>query len=193
MLIAEQMLDEEKRLDCLRIAVLGREGHGPDNIIEAAKSFYKFVTKEKIMKVTNTGVSENELIDRAVAPRVTLEAVEANIVHEAYFTAYEGVLGKNMGVTFSSSEEGTRGSEATEGVPEELRLLTFCVLTLKNGFTVHGVSACAAKENYNRDIGERIARGDAVNKIWPLMGYTLRSELSLTERAEHISDELTSD
>lgn len=61
---------------------------------------------------------------------------------------------------------------------ESLRLLTFCVLILKNGFTVTGESACASPENFDAEIGRKIARQNAVNKIWPLMGYELRSRLA---------------
>lgn len=63
---------------------------------------------------------------------------------------------------------------------ESLRLLTFCVLVLRNGFTVTGESACASPENFNAEIGQRIARQNAVAKIWPLMGYELKCRLSNT-------------
>lgn len=156
-------------------------------------------------------VSEQELVEAAVAPRVTMEALEANIVSEHYFTAYQGAAAskllenlredpqrvalfyaQDLSGKGGSSEVGTDGSVATGLVPEELRLLTFCVLVLKNGFTVHGVSACAAKENYDQSIGERIARSDAVNKIWPLMGYELRTQLYLQQQVNHLSTELHS-
>ena len=61
---------------------------------------------------------------------------------------------------------------------EALKLLTFCVLVLRNGFTVTGQSACASPENFNAEIGRRIAREDAVRQVWPLMGYELRSSLA---------------
>ena len=61
---------------------------------------------------------------------------------------------------------------------EMLGLLTFCVLVLRNGFTVTGESACASPENFNAEIEHQIARENAVAKIWPLMGYELRSKLS---------------
>lgn len=60
---------------------------------------------------------------------------------------------------------------------ESLRLLTFCVLVLRNGFTVTGESACASPANFNAEIGQRVARENAVAKIWPLMGYQLRQRL----------------
>lgn len=59
-----------------------------------------------------------------------------------------------------------------------LGLLTFCVLVLKNGFTVTGESACASPENFDAELGKKIARQNAVAKIWPLMGYELRSKLA---------------
>ena len=55
---------------------------------------------------------------------------------------------------------------------------TSCLLTLKNGFTVHGESACASPENFDAELGEKIARDNAVNKIWMLEGYLLRENLS---------------
>lgn len=56
----------------------------------------------------------------------------------------------------------------------ELKLLTFCVLILKNGFTVTGESACASPENFNAEIGRKIARQNAVQKIRQLEWYLLR-------------------
>jgi hypothetical protein len=69
------------------------------------------------------------------------------------------------------------------GIPTHsaLDLLTFCVLVLKNGFTVTGESACASPENFDAEIGRKIARQAAVNKIWPLMGYELKTKLSNKE------------
>lgn len=98
------------------------------------------------------------------APRVTPADVEANIASEHYFTATEALVGQ------------TRGPE-WQATPKELDLLTFCVLVLRNGFTVTGESACASPENFDAEIGRNIARQNAVQKIWPLMGYELRTKL----------------
>ena len=57
-------------------------------------------------------------------------------------------------------------------------MLTICVLTLQNGFTVTGESACASPENFDAEIGRKIARQNAVNKIWQLEGYLLKQRLS---------------
>ena len=55
--------------------------------------------------------------------------------------------------------------------------LTVCVLTLLNGFTVTGESACADPAMFNEEIGQKIARENAERKIWPLMGYALKEEM----------------
>jgi len=56
--------------------------------------------------------------------------------------------------------------------------LTVVCLTLLNGFTVVGESACASPENFNAEIGRKLAREHARNKIWQLEGYRLRSALA---------------
>ena len=55
--------------------------------------------------------------------------------------------------------------------------LTVCCMTLKNGFTVTGESACASPENFNEEIGQRIAYTNAREKIWALEGYLLKQKL----------------
>ena len=100
------------------------------------------------------------------APRITPAHVVANITSEFYFTASDGVFGAS----------GHRPNSVRAGTA--LGLLTFCVLVLKNGFTVTGESACASPENFDADLGRKIARENAINKIWPLMGYELRSKLA---------------
>ena len=100
------------------------------------------------------------------APRITPADIEANIASEFYFTAEQGVLG--------ASDMGTRPA----GIAAGLSLLTFCVLVLRNGFTVTGESACVSPENFDAELGRKIARANAVTKVWPLMGYELRSKLA---------------
>lgn len=56
--------------------------------------------------------------------------------------------------------------------------LTICCLTLQNGFTVTGESACVSPENFNAEIGQKVARDNAVNKIWQLEGYLLKEVLN---------------
>jgi hypothetical protein len=101
------------------------------------------------------------------APRVTPDDIQREIVGEHYFTA----------------EQGARHPDAQNpldfgNIPENLGLLTFCVLVLRNGFTVTGESACASPENFDAAIGRRIARENAMQKIWPLLGFRLRDKLA---------------
>lgn len=56
--------------------------------------------------------------------------------------------------------------------------LTVCALTLRNGFIVTGESAAASPQNFDRYIGQKIARDMARNKIWALEGYLLREKLA---------------
>lgn len=101
------------------------------------------------------------------APRVTPADIEAEIASEHFFTAEDGVGRASKGQTSNGGKN-----------PPALSLLTFCVLVLRNGFTVTGESACASPENFNAEIGRRIARENAVNKVWPLLGFRLRDELA---------------
>jgi hypothetical protein len=56
--------------------------------------------------------------------------------------------------------------------------MTVCALTLRNGFVVIGESAAASPANFNEEIGRKIARENARNRIWALEGYLLRSRLA---------------
>lgn len=60
--------------------------------------------------------------------------------------------------------------------------LTVCCLTLTNGFTVTGESACASPENFNATLGKSIAYDNARDKIWQLEGYLLKQALYLTSK-----------
>ncbi|QJQ93925.1 MULTISPECIES: Gp49 family protein [Halomonadaceae] len=105
------------------------------------------------------------------APRVTPADIETNIASEHYFTA--GQAERSIKIVRSGTFAGGDAPEP----PKALDLLTFCVLVLKNGFTVTGESACASPENFDAEVGRKIARANAVNKIWPLMGYHLKQRL----------------
>lgn len=56
-------------------------------------------------------------------------------------------------------------------------VITVCCLTLDNGFCVIGKSACASSANFNKQLGEEIAKTDARNKIWDLEGYLLKEKM----------------
>lgn len=105
------------------------------------------------------------------APRVTPADIEANIASEVYFT---GADGYNANPCYDPNGSPFDPLPA----PPSLSLLTFCVLVLRNGFTVTGESACASPENFNAEIGRKIARENAISKCWPLMGYALKERLA---------------
>lgn len=100
--------------------------------------------------------------DRATAPRVSLGEMEGKIVREDYLNAGECALGAHV-----------RDSHP-------LDLLTICLLTMANGFTVMGKSAPASPENYDEEKGRRFAYEDAIKQLWPLEGYALRDRLAAT-------------
>lgn len=118
-------------------------------------------------------MSNNQLIEElinaagALAPRVTPDMVDEEIESVWYINAGTGVV---------PDADGKDQTAVPDGSP--LRLLTFCVIVLKNGFTVTGESACASPENYCEHIGREIALGNAKQKIWGHLGFRLRDSLA---------------
>ncbi|EOA1069412.1 Gp49 family protein [Salmonella enterica] len=109
------------------------------------------------------------------APRVTPQHIESVIASEHYFTAADGIAGRHQYLMDSKADD----EKVDElNIPQQTSLLTFCVLVLRNGFTVNGESACASPENFDPEIGRKIARENAVNKIWMLEGYLLKQIMS---------------
>ncbi len=128
--------------------------------------------------MTDTAIEQEIQAKGLTAPRITPADIEANIASEHYFTAEHGVIGA-AGVAKGGGCDSERMAivEYHPGKTQHLSLLTFCVLVLRNGFTVTGESACASPENFDAEIGRKIARENAIQKIWPLMGYELRTRL----------------
>lgn len=118
-------------------------------------------------------------------PRVTPADIEAEIVSEHYFTAAQGVYGADIEQLRAQDQAAPLTLQPMADDPQPWRtsvigplsLLTFCVLVLRNGFTVTGESACASPENFDAEIGRKIARENAINKMWPLLGYALKQRL----------------
>lgn len=113
---------------------------------------------------TDNQIEEEIQAKGLTAPRVTPADIEENIASEHYFTAADGAF-------------ATEGQRPMALPDDPLALLTFCVLVLRNGFTVTGESACASPENFDAEIGRKIARQNAAQKIWPLLGFRLRDNL----------------
>ena len=118
---------------------------------------------------------EQEIQDKGLnAPRLTPNHIDNQIVSEIYITGNDAIHAAE------SSATGLICSEYKEGVNllKPAETLTFCILILRNGFTVTGESACASPENFNAEIGRKIARENAREKIWLLEGYLLKEKLS---------------
>lgn len=95
----------------------------------------------------------------------------------------------------------TKGLTAPRITPEDLdaqivgeayhvfpgSLTTVCELTMKNGFKVTGISACVHPKNFNAEIGRSIARSNARDLMWPLLGYELKNRLYLEEAQKSMS------
>lgn len=103
-----------------------------------------------------------------VAPRITPEQIEDAIASEYYFTAREGVYG---------ARHTNPQNPPSDSDVDALSMLTFCVLVLKNGFTVTGESAVVSPENFDAAVGRSVARQNAISKMWPLLGYAMKDKL----------------
>lgn len=91
------------------------------------------------------------------APRVTIEDVLANIMH----------------------------IEVVKHISKSGQVLRWAVITAKNGFAITGRPSCSVSpENDNIELGEKIAIDNAKSEMWALMGYELRSKLSVKEEQE---------
>lgn len=131
-------------------------------------------------------MSENETVEQEIqrkgltAPRVTPQQIESAIHSEHYFTAADAANSAGAVGVHHHADIAAR-------IPYPLNLLTICVLVLRNGFAVTGESACASPENFNAELGQKIARANAINKIWPLEGYLLKQRLAdeLMERSKN--------
>ena len=53
---------------------------------------------------------------------------------------------------------------------------TVCLITLKNGFTVLGKSACANPDNFEQELGEKLAFDDARQQIFSYLGFRICDE-----------------
>lgn len=104
-------------------------------------------------------------------PRITPQHIDEQIVSTYFFTAEDGVTG-----------EENANSWPPAVYESSLGLLTFCVLVLRNGFMVTGESACASPENFDAEIGKKIAFTNAREKIWLLEGYLLRDWIHANEQ-----------
>jgi hypothetical protein len=116
------------------------------------------------MMVNSLEATEAECAAGRTAPRVSLQDIKSSIATQHVFTAGAAVDALDMPRLIS------------------LDLLTICIVTMKNGFTIIGKSAPASADNFDAELGAKLAYEDAVRQIWPLMGFELRERLSRAEQ-----------
>jgi hypothetical protein len=109
---------------------------------------------------------ERECAEGRTAPRVSLSDIANNITATFYFTGEE-----------ASRAFNPHQSLVGDLLDESLAILTICIIVLENGFTIIGKSAPAGADNFDADLGRKLAYDDAVKQVWPLMGYALRQKL----------------
>jgi len=88
------------------------------------------------------------------APLVTQKTVDDEVVNVYY---------RNLGSALKTPD----GPAAN---------VTLCVLILRNGFVVIGKSACVHRENFDEEIGQRLAYEDARRQVGPFMGWRLAEQ-----------------
>lgn len=100
----------------------------------------------------------------ATAPRISLATLEASI-REKYF-----VMG-DVAVALGDGE----GDPRPKDYNDPLKIMTICVLVLRNGFVVVGKSAPMSPENFNADLQRKFAYEDAIRQMWPLAAYAAKN------------------
>ena len=112
---------------------------------------------------------EKEIQDKSLnAPRLTPDHVESKVQAIRYLTG-------DVAPILADEDYFAKEDKSTP-------CLTICILTLENGFTVTGESACASPENFDKLIGQKLAYENALNKIWQLEGYLLKEQLYRTSK-----------
>lgn len=96
-------------------------------------------------------------------PRVREADIEAEIQGVFYLNAYEALIASGTPAAY---------------VPESMKLMTLCLASLRNGFTIVGKAACVSPDLYSREVGESLARADVIKQLWPLMGFRLADQLA---------------
>jgi Phage protein (N4 Gp49/phage Sf6 gene 66) family len=96
--------------------------------------------------------------------RITLKFIEASIIEKRFFNA--GKLAR-----YHDSDVGRPmiGSHP-------LDVMTICILTMKNGFSVIGKSSPLSPENFNEDVGRKFSYEDCVRQLWPLYAFARKQE-----------------
>lgn len=108
------------------------------------------------------------------APRVTLADIEHAIDHQYFFNALQGVEA-SMGGPAAVAQKVQAGQQPPHA---HLHQVTVCVLILRNGHKVVGVNTGSiSPEDFDEELARKLARQNAIDQIWPLMGFLLRQRI----------------
>lgn len=107
----------------------------------------------------------------AKAPRITKKFIESQL-ERIIFTTGDCLI---AGAEYGFADHPNTGLP-TVPCPDEWQPdyahHTVCILTTKAGFTVIGHSAPASPDNFNKDLGQRLAYENAFRQLWPLFAFT---------------------
>jgi hypothetical protein len=101
----------------------------------------------------------------ATHPRVALADIEAAIA-SVYYTNGERV------------REHATHTDNKQKQFYRLDSFTICMVVMKNGFIVVGSGAPASPENFDAELGRKLAYDQCIKQLWPLMGFALRDKLT---------------
>lgn len=117
-------------------------------------------------------VEQEILAKNLTAPRITPADLESIVAYEAYFTAEHGVEGAMARLQLHQRTPG-------DIVVAPLNQVTICCLVLKNGTKIIGVNTGPVSPgNFDAELGRSLARSNATDQIWPMLGYELRTKLA---------------
>lgn len=99
------------------------------------------------MLATITDTQAQEILAGLAHPRITLEYIQSRIRHEEFIYP--------------------------DGAPS----LTLCLITLDNGFFALGMSAPAASQNFNQELGRKYSKENAMRDLWGKFGFALSEKI----------------
>lgn len=99
--------------------------------------------------------------------KLTIDTIEAQIESKFFMSAYTALSGN---VTFLSNSDIAA-----------LKNVTLCILVMRNGFVVVGESAPIDPADYCPEVGRQVAYQRALDKLYPLIGYELKTKLNEVE------------
>lgn len=133
------------------------------------------------MRIRPINLPQLDMLKQAQGYHMTLEATEAECAAVAAAKGHKPRVSLDDIKAAMAAVHYTTGDQAVglhAKVQPSLRVLTICIVVMKNGFVIIGKSAPASEANFDVTLGRKLAYEDCVRQIWPLMGFALRDKLS---------------